>query len=86
MSRLKTSPLPVQKKIEGAIRNRGHRTGFANRVEEEIMSGRTAGLLHIAARMLGALMVAFALAGAALAQQPLKIGRASCRERVWIPV
>ena len=38
------------------------------------MSGRTAGLLHIAARMLGALMVAFALGGAALAQQPLKIG------------
>ena len=38
------------------------------------MSGRTAGLLHIAARVLGAFLVAFALAGASMAQQPVKIG------------
>jgi len=38
------------------------------------MSDATKGLLHIAGRVLGALFVTFALAGAAAAQQPLKIG------------
>ena len=38
------------------------------------MSGKGSGLLYIAGRALGALFIAFALAGAALAQQPVKIG------------
>jgi len=38
------------------------------------MSDAIKGLLHIAGRVLGALLVTFALAGAAAAQQPLKIG------------
>ena len=38
------------------------------------MSDAIKGLLHIAGRALGALLVTFALAGAAAAQQPLKIG------------
>jgi branched-chain amino acid transport system substrate-binding protein len=38
------------------------------------MSGRTEGLLGIAGRMLSASFITIALAGAALAQQPLKIG------------
>jgi branched-chain amino acid transport system substrate-binding protein len=38
------------------------------------MSDAIKGLLHIAGRMLGALFITLALAGAAAAQQPLKIG------------
>jgi len=38
------------------------------------MSDAIKGLLHDAARMLGALLVTFALAGAAAAQQPIKVG------------
>ena len=38
------------------------------------MTGRIRGLLRIAGRMLASLFVAFAFAGAAFAQQPLKIG------------
>src|SRR5574341_318264 len=45
-----------------------------NRFQEGIMSDAIKGLLHIAGRALGALFVTLALAGAAAAQQPLKIG------------
>jgi len=38
------------------------------------MSDRIKGFLHVAGRMLGALFVTLALAGAAAAQQPIKIG------------
>ncbi len=38
------------------------------------MSGMFRGSLHTLARLLGGLLVAFALAGAASAQQPVKIG------------
>src|SRR5688572_33372883 len=38
------------------------------------MSGIARGLLYSMARMVGTLLIGFALAGAALAQQPVKIG------------
>jgi branched-chain amino acid transport system substrate-binding protein len=47
---------------------------FRNRFQEGIMSDAIKGLLHVAGRMLGALLVTFVLAGAAAAQQPVKIG------------